>query len=321
MTRSPVQSDDLHESGRFAALLARADRNARPGATGEAQYGTAGVSFFAPPETRLALVQLTSALAYPDLEGAGTAHFTVEPTPSATARQVWCHQFDPDDKTPGGDPLRSYGGTANSKEETVYHPAVFRNASGYAIGHPAFRAGDRVFCFWNRQSGRWEILAPPLDVWRFELKTALSPGFFATAYLLAYSDGYAENVHIEFDVYDAIDGTLRGQAKTDSRPGTQGYAKYMPDSGRWEIIALAHQARWIRFGLMAAMLYTDYIASAEVLTYWDGYDPDPTGAHVTVLNCAVSGNQYLFAGATGAVGLACYDPVDDKYHIVQMECP
>jgi len=321
MTRPPVQSDDVHQSGCFGALLARADRNARPGATGEAQYGTAGVSFFAPPETRLALVQLTSALGYPDLEGAGTSHFTVEPTPSATARQVWCHQFDPDDKTPGGDPLRSYGGTANSKEETVFHPAVFRNASGYAIGHPAFRAGDRVFCFWNRQSGRWEILAPPLDVWRFELKTALSPGSSATAYLLAYSEGYAENVHIEFDVYDALVGTLRGRAKTDSLPGTQGYAKYMPDSGRWEIIAMQHPAQWIRFQLSADLSHMSYGVYGQVLSCWDGFDPDPDGAGLWLLNAAtLTGNgTYMFAGHANDVGLASLEPATGYYRIVAMD--
>jgi len=319
MTRPQVQADDVYGSGCFAALLERADRNARPGATGEAQYGTAGVSFLAPPETRLALVQLTSELSYPDLEGAGTSHFTVEPTPSATARQVWCHQFDPDDKTPGGDPLRSYGGTANSKEETVYHAAVFRNASGYAIGHPTFRAGDRVFCVWNRQSGRWEILAPPLDVWRFELKTALSPGSFATAYLLAYAEGYAENVHIEFDVYDALVGTLRGRAKTDSLAGTQGYAKYMPDSGRWEIIAIEHQARWIRFGLTGNLSHLDYGQSGQVLTYWDGFDPDPNNAGIWLLNSAGTDNSYTFAGRNGDTGIACLDPASDYYRIVAID--
>jgi hypothetical protein len=235
-----------------------------------------------PHAPRVALFQLTSAMVYPDLDGAGADHFTVEPTPYATAKQVWCHHFDPEDKTPAGEPLRSYGGAANSREETIYHPAVRRNAQGYAVGHPAFAEGDRVFCLWNRQSGRWEVLAPPLDVWRFELKTALAPGQHATAYLLPFDETYAENVEIEFEVYDALLGTLRGRAKTESRPGAQGYARYMPDSGRWEIAAMQQPARWIRFALTAAMLYTD---------------------------------------ATGAIGLACYNPEQDRYHVVQLECP
>jgi ketosteroid isomerase-like protein len=274
-----------------------------------------------PHAPRVALFQLTSALVYPDLEDAGTEHFTVEPTPYATAKQVWCHHFDPDDETPAGEPLRSYGGAANSREVTVYHPAARRNAQGYAVGHPAFHEGDRAFCLWNRQSGRWEILAPPLDVWRFELKTALQPGQHATAYLLPFDETYAENAEVEFEVYDALVGTLRGRAQTDSRPGAQGHARYMPDSGRWEITAMQQPARWIRFALTATMLYTDMTGTTEVLEYWDGYDPDPDGEHLTVRNCALGSSRYLFAGAEGAVGLACYNPEQDRYHVVQLECP
>lgn len=274
-----------------------------------------------PHATRVALFQLTSALVYPDLEGAGSEHLTVEPTPYATAKQVWCHYFDPDDKTPAGEPLRSYGGTENSREETVYHPAARRNAGGYAVGHPAFHAGDRVFCLWNRQSGRWEVLAPPLDVWRFELKTPLVPGQHATAYLLLFDGGYAEDVEVEFEVYDALLGTLRGRAKTDSRPGTQGYARFMPDSGRWEITAMQQPARWIRFTLTAAMYYTSDSGNAAVADYWDGCDPDPADAGLMVDNCPAAGDRFLFAGAAGATGLACYNPDDDRYRIVQLECP
>jgi hypothetical protein len=126
---------------------------------------------------------------------------------------------------------------------------------------------------------------------------------------------------VEFEVYDALVGTLRGRAQTDSRPGAQGHARYMPDSGRWEITAMQQPARWIRFALTATMLYTDMTGTAEVLEYWDGYDPDPDGEHLTVRNCALGSSRYLFAGAEGAVGLACYNPEQDRYHVVQLECP
>jgi hypothetical protein len=58
----------------------------------------------------------------------------------------------------------------------------------------------------------------------------------------------------------------------------------------------------------------------HVLDYWDGSDPDPHDDDITLVNCAVTG-QYLFAGQTGAVGLACLDPATGSYRIVQMECP
>jgi hypothetical protein len=283
---------------------------------------TTGVAIHTQPDAQIALMQLTSAMTYPDLSTAGTSHYTVEPTPFATAKRVWCHQFDSNDKTSANCPLRSYGGTGNSKTETVYHPAARRNAVGYAVGHPAFRAGDRAFCFWNAQSGRWEILSPPLDVWRFELKTALTPGASATAYLLeCANDVSIANVHVEFEVFDAIDGGLRGRARSAGTAGALGYAKFMPDFGHWEIIALQHQARWIRFVLIDNLSHYDNMAAAAVLTFWDGYDPDPNNNNVYAINCAGNNDQYLFCGGIGTVGMGCHDPLEDNYRIMQMDPP
>jgi hypothetical protein len=285
-------------------------------------HRTAGTTLHAPPQPRLALFQLTGQLTYPDLEGAGSSHYTVEPTPYAAAKRVWCHQFDPDDQDGHGHPLRSYGGSSLSKEETVYHPAAFRNGAGYAIGHPTFRSGDRVFCVLNRQSGRWEIVAPALSVCRFELKSALTPGGSATAYLLPWHEGaYGFDAHVELTVYDAVCGTLRGWARTQTFPGSRGYAQYLPDSGRWEIVAMQQKARWVRFQLTQELTHGTQQATADVLNYWDGYAPSPNNT-VTVFNCAAGlSSQYIFAGASGAIGLGCYDPAGDSYWIVQMECP
>lgn len=297
-------------------------RTARPGAAAEAHYGAAGVSFLAPPETRLALFELTSGLVYPELQTAGSEHFDQEPTPWATGRQLWCHHFDPQDRTPAGQPIKSYGGGHLGRQQVIYHPEALRAASGYAIGHPAISAGQRVFCLWNRQSGRWEMLTPPLRLWRFELKEDLTPGQSAAAYLLPFADGqYQPEVHVEFTVHDAVFGVLRGRGRSQSRRGTRGYARLMPDSGRWEILATEQQARWIRFRLSEALGFQSSSAAAEPLSYWDGTDPDPDQQGIVVLNCAASDGRYLFAGQSGAVGLGCYDPAEDKYRIVQLECP
>ena len=316
-----LRNFDPLSAARQNELLDQVNVRGLPGASQSAQYGAAGVTFNGPPATRWALFQLTGELVYPNLAGAGTEHFTVEPTPYATARMVCCHQFDPDDKDPQEHPIRSYGGSSLSKQETVYHPGAFRNTAGYAIGHPAFRSGDRVFCVFNRQSGRWEIVAAALGTWRFELKTGLSPGGSATAYLLPWHDAaYGVDTNVEFTVYDAILGTLRGRARTETVAGSRGYARYMPDSGRWEITAIEQKARWIRFALAADMGYQTPNALASVLTYWDGSNPTPTGANLTVQNCPATG-QYLFSGLSGNIGLACYDVAYDQYRIVQLECP
>jgi hypothetical protein len=179
-----------------------------------------------------------------------------------------------------------------------------------------------VFCIWNRQSGRWEMLTPPLPLWRFELKEDLAPGQSAAAYLLPFLEGqYQPDVYVEFTVYDALHGLLRGRGRGQAHRGTRGYARLMPDSRRWEILALERRAGWIRFRLTEALGFQTGAAEAEVLSYWDGEHPDPDQQGVVVLNCATSGPQYLFGGAVGAVGLGCYDPREDKYRIVQLECP
>ena len=149
----------------------------RPGAAEEAQYGTAGITFQGPPPCALGhLLILTEAMTYPDLSNVPGDHFDRQPTPSAKARMVWCHQFDPADVDSEGNPICTYGGTELSRDVVVWHPAAPRSdgyrsyeadiggahpiPSGYACGTPAFAAGDRVYCQWNRQSGRWEIEAP-----------------------------------------------------------------------------------------------------------------------------------------------------------------
>jgi hypothetical protein len=304
------------------AIGERLHRISQPGTVGEAQFGAAGLTFNAPPGTRVALFQLSGELCYPDLAGAGISQYTVEPTPYAAATMIWCCQFSPLDQDGSGNPICSYGGTSLAATETIYHPGAFRNSNGYAMGLPSFGPGDRVWAVFNRQSGRWEILAPALGIWRFELAGYLMPGGSATAYLLPYGNGvYAANTQVELTVYDAIFGTLRGQAAVGSTPGTRGYAQYFPDSGRWEILTLEQKARWIRFSLAQDMGYQGSAAQATVLGYWDGENPAPQqGQQVTVRNIAVTG-QYLFSGLTGNVGIASYDVGIDQYWIVQLECP
>ncbi len=306
----------------FSKGTTRLRRRGHPGAAGEAHYGAAGVSFIAPVETRVGLFELLSTLAYPDLSQPPGEHLSQEPTPWALARPLWCHHFHQQDRTPSGEPIKSYGGGTLGRQQVIYHPAALRAEHGYAVGHPGAAAGDRVFCVWNRQSGRWEMLTPPLRLWRFELKEDLAPGQSAAAYLLPFVAGqYQPEVHVQFTVHDALHGLLRGRGRNGEHRGTRGYARLMPDSGRWEILALEQRARWVRFALSEALTFQASTAQAEVLSYWDGDHPDPHHQGVVVLNCPTSGDQYMFAGAAGAVGLACYDPQEDKYRIVQLECP
>lgn len=206
------------------------NRHTRPGASGEAEYGTAGITFHAGRETLLGLFELTGAMIYPD-PGQSDPD---EPTPYAEeAKAVWLNHVD-----------NEYGGLDYSKETTLYHPAAFRNEGRVAIGHPPCASGQRCFAWYNRQSGRWEMLTPPLDVWRFELKDDVDPGQQATAYLLPWTGSdYQYQPDVEFEIYDTV-GKFWGFGRAGSDPGTRGYAKYMPDSDRWEILQMPCGPRW-----------------------------------------------------------------------------
>ena len=79
------------------------------------------------------------------------------------------------------------------------------------------------------------------------------------------------------------------------------------------------KANWIRFELPSGGLTTAMasVANCDVLHAWDGFSP---GDSVTVYNVEIS-QGYLFQGDAGNVGLAFYDPNEDRYHMMQMECP
>lgn len=78
------------------------------------------------------------------------------------------------------------------------------------------------------------------------------------------------------------------------------------------------KAKWIYFTLPSALAVTDASkASCTVTLFCQGSDP---GATVTVWNMPASTN-YIFSGASGNKGAAFYDDINDKYRIIQLECP
>jgi hypothetical protein len=167
--------------------------------------------------------------------------------PSAVARPIW--YFDAADPSPSG-----YQDASDySRTVRVYHVHAFPGDQrdqivGVAAGEPGelgiprYTTGDRVYAEFNPQSGRWEILGPAEDVWRFELKTALvSNGSrdvpsTADAYLVVYDADLGRYVRtdVEFPVADFLD-------RWDADPGSRGYAKRMADSQPsvgWEILTM-----------------------------------------------------------------------------------
>jgi hypothetical protein len=192
--------------------------------------------------TRMALWQLSGPLVRQEDDSVR------DDVPSAPAVPVWFFATD------GGSPDSSYQAAgAASRSSRVYHvvafPADQRSqiealATGQAgeTGIPKHAAGDRVFARFNNQSGRWEIVGPAEDLWRFQLKTPLTPGpdrnvpSAATAYLVVYDSAGQSylRTNVEFQVADFL-----GVWNAD--PGCRGYARRMADSCSsvgWEIVAM-----------------------------------------------------------------------------------
>jgi len=194
------------------------------------------------PRRRIAIWQLSGPI-----ERAVTGG-TRDDVPSAEAQPIW--YFD----SAGSPPQTGYQDAGDyTRSMRVYHVGAFPGDQRSQIaaleeeqpGHlaiPSYGAGDRVYAEFNNQSGRWEIIGPAEDVWRFELKTALVTNgdrdlpSTADAYLVVYDpdQGRYVTTDVEFPVADFLD-------VWDAEPGCRGYAKRMADShasAGWEVMMM-----------------------------------------------------------------------------------
>ena len=289
------------------------------GALVPAATGTQGPAFHGFPQSWQALFQLTSSVTMPDLSLASDTHINLEPTPYATARQVWCEQFKSADVDGSANELRSYGGSVASAPEQIYFPWSFYNDDGYAMGHPPAANGDRVPCMFNRQSGRWESIAPPLMYRRFELNASHSPGGSATEALLLV-DGAADTDAI-FTVNDPQSmyrGRARGAFGSPHNRGSQGEAQYMPATGTWDIAWMQPHALTIKGSLtgdLASGTGTFSISGVAVMNPPGAIitDTDP-GANVTITN-------RRFDGDAGDEVLAVWDEDSEVWKTPDVMCP
>ena len=139
--------------------------------------------------------------------------------------------------------LRRTADSSESVRQRVYDPSFLErlnvdktltqddlSLSFYA----PYRVGDRLNAFWNRTSGRWEVLAPPeFNVVRFQLTSTLASGSTATASALYFSEATQTFVDggLKIDVADFL-GRFQGAV------GARGYARRFADRDAWEIFAL-----------------------------------------------------------------------------------
>ena len=209
-------------------------------------HGSSGVRIAMRDLRRIAVWELTEPLRRSETDGLR------DDVPSAEAAAVW--HFDSDGSEPeneyraAGDStrlVRLYHVAATPGDQRDQIAALGEGQPGEA-GVPKYAAGDWVFAQFNNQSGRWEIIEPAEDLWRFELKTPLVPNAdpdvpsTAEAYLVVYDSGQGKYVTtgVEFQVADFL-GIHVGPA------GSRGYAKRLADSHAsvgWEVLALAAPA-------------------------------------------------------------------------------
>lgn len=102
---------------------------------------------------------------------------------------------------------------------------------------------------------------------------------------------------------------------TRALDGAKGICMKVGDT--YHILECQTKARHIRFSLTQAMATTDATRTADKEDFWDGQDP---GTITSVENLDASANK-AFTGASGDMGIARLDEIDNKYRIVSMEDP
>jgi hypothetical protein len=256
----------------------------------------------------IGLFELTGEMVYPTAEdeswppglsGPPDVPYTEE------AKQVWVNHAD-----------NQYGGTGNSPGTTLYHPACFRDDAGLPLGIPTFSAGQRCYAWYNVQGGRWEIMAPALDVLRFELGDDLTatPGGSSDSVVVHESGGVLDgDDDMPVTVYDAF-GRFYARGGSGSLKGCMGYAAWFPDMQRWEVITMQRNV-WV--GELDGTLSPE--GSATVLLWWPNDETgvmEPSGKTVTAFDWLLAGGTTL---ADESKVIVQYDPQYQKWWIINGE--
>ena len=248
-----------------------------------------------PRETLIGLYELTGALVYPD----GTDADEPDVPYTEGAKQVWLSHGDD-----------QYGGTADSPQITLYHPVAFRDAVGLPMGTPTFRAGMRCYAWYNRQSGRWEIIAPALNVEQIELSATLMPGDESVSARLT-DDPAVREITVYANLADFL-GIGRVGSETYGHAATLGLAIWSPVRGRWEILAL--RAKLTSEGKADGAINTG--SSGTVSLWWKDYASGnlvDSGQDVTALN-------WLWPNiAQGDKVIVSYDRQENRWTVIGAE--
>lgn len=255
-------------------------RAMREGSGEESWFGSAGWGFSPGGGELWALFELAEAFRFPQSAEEGDAPFSPE------ARMLW---HLPDGGLGGGD---------LSVPHALYWPTPARH-QGQPVGPPPLAPPARCAARWNRQSGRWEVMAPGPQWRRFEMTAALSCGGSAEARTIVFDHNGAEHRGTPpgevITVHDAL-AIFSKPPTVGNDPGALGTALFAADRNRWEIVALQTPGDF--FGLLAQDCHRwDATAAVwpDASAFVGGYNPfGPSAAlPAIVLNPVGGGNQTI----------------------------
>jgi len=194
----------------------------------------------------------------------------------------------------------------------------FRNKS--------WAVNERIFIYYEPKSRSWYVLGSAgADITFFELTADLVYGTAPAADNAkvlewtgtAYAATGATIRVFDWGVVPGTYGNWVGRAPAGSFAGYQGIATIGP-SGRYEIIWMEEQAKWLKFKLNAQLKYNAASAAVTEIEHWDGRELP--GGTITVYNSVTTtAGVYQFWGPTDAIGYAVYDDKEGKYKIVSLE--
>ncbi|MFZ5829144.1 MAG: hypothetical protein ACOY3P_03615 [Planctomycetota bacterium] len=172
-------------------------------------------------------------------------------------------------------------------------------ATGLTLPLEVVRRLYRMLHWYERQveprgtAGHRRGVAVPREWRRFRLKSTLTPGGTAEAYLLRWDDTegeYVEDENTEFEVLDSEQrrhGIGLDDCTGDMQP-SDGWAVQAMDRDAWEIVGLKERARLLLGTLAGAMATTDGTRTVDNLKSIDGglLPVGSSGDTLTVYNWA-----------------------------------
>ncbi len=196
-----------------------------------------------------------------------------------------------------------------------------------------YNSGDKVTVYEDLTNGSFYAIKSGAGavIVRFELTADLvygaDPGSPNAEILTWQSGAYSTAGNYAITVYDWTNdsglGTWSGKGPNSSpaKSGYQGLAIKQGDSNRYEIVWMESKAQLIAFRLYQQLTTgMSSVGNCVVTAFWNGRDPDPASANITVYNLATDySGVFKFSGDANALGYAVWNEKTGVYKIIALE--